>query len=108
MFDFRGQFVSTVTTTRGQITMQVNAMCSSLFASYCVVDATDDHNFGVYLESFVQISLTSTSWKVAVDHVKFAKQWGIHPDCAMVTVQCTTQRGVHTIANPALSEVSYE
>ncbi len=66
MLDFREQIVSTVTTTRGQITMQVNAVCSSPFASYCVVDATDDDNFGTYLESFVQISLTSTSRR-AVD-----------------------------------------
>ncbi len=40
MLDFRGLIISTVTTTRGQIKMQVNAVCSSLFASYCVIDAT--------------------------------------------------------------------
>ncbi len=79
MLDFRGQIVSTVTTTRGQITMQVNAVCSSPFASYCVVDATDDDNFGVSLECFVLISQTSTSSKAAVDHHKLAKHWGIHP-----------------------------
>ncbi len=103
MLDFRGQIFSTVITTRGQMIMQVNAVCSSPFASYFVVDATDDDNFGIYLESFVQISLTSTSRKAAVDHHKLAKHWGIHPDCAKATIQCTTQRGVHTIANPALS-----
>ncbi len=62
--------------------MQMNAVCSSSFASYCVVDATDDNNFGIYLESFVQISLTSTSRKAAVDHHELAKRWGIHPDRA--------------------------
>ncbi len=87
MLDFRGRIVSTVTTTRGQIIMQVNAVCSSPFASYCVVDATDDDNFGIYLESFVQISLTSTSRKAAVDHHKLAKRWGIHPDHAKATIQ---------------------
>ncbi len=51
MLNFRGQIVSTVTTTRQQIMMQVNAVCSSPFASYCVIDATDDNNFGIYLES---------------------------------------------------------
>ncbi len=54
MLNIRGQIVSTVTMTRGQITMQVNAVCSSLFASYCVVEATDDKNLGIYLESFVK------------------------------------------------------
>ncbi len=73
MLDFRGQLVSTVTMTMGQITMQVNAVCSSPFASYCVVDATDDNNFGIYLESFVQISLTSTSRRAAVNYDKLAK-----------------------------------
>ncbi len=79
MFDFRGQIASTVTMTRGQIMMQVNAACSSLFASYCVINASDDNNFGIYLESFVQIFLTSTSRKAAISHDELAKHWGIHP-----------------------------
>ncbi len=83
--------------------MQVNAVCRSPFASYCVIDATDGNNFGIYLESFVQISLTSTSRKTAVDPHELAKHWGIHLDCAKATIQCTTQRVVCTIANPALS-----
>ncbi len=103
MLDFRGYIVSTVTTTRGQITMQVNAVCRSPFISYCVIDATDDDNFGIYLESFVQVFLTSTSRKAAASHDELAKRWVIHLDCAKATVQCTTQRGVHTIANPTLS-----
>ncbi len=37
--------------------MQVNAVCSSLFTPYCVIDATDDNNFGINLETFAQISL---------------------------------------------------
>ena len=57
--------------------MQVNAVCSAPFASYCVVDATDDDNFEIYLESFVQISLTSTSRRAAVSHDEFARRWGI-------------------------------
>ncbi len=105
MLDFRGQIVSTVTTTRGQVLMQVNAVCSIPFTSYCVINATDDENFGIYLELFVQISLTSTNRKAAIDHHEFAKHWGIHPDCAKATIQCTTQRGVHKIANPALLNV---
>ena len=104
MLDYRGQIVSTVTMTRGQIMMQVNAVCSSLFASYCFIDATDDNNFGTYLESFVQISLTSTSRKAAIAHDELAKHWGIHTDGTKATVQHTTQRGVRTIANPALSQ----
>ncbi len=104
MLDFRGRIVSTVTMTRGQITMQVNAVCSSPFASYCVNDATDDNNFGIYLDSFVQIFLTSTSRKAAVSYDKLAKRWGIHPDHAKATLQCTTRRGIRTIANPALSQ----
>ncbi len=66
VLDFRGQIVNTVPTTRGQMIMQVNAVCSSPFASYCVFDATDDNNFGIYLESFVQIYLTSTSRKALI------------------------------------------
>ncbi len=103
MFDFRGRIVSTVTTTSGQITMQVNAVCSSPSASYCVIAATDNNNFGIYLELFVQIFLTSTSRKAAVDHHRLSKHWGIQLDNAKATIQRTTQRGVHTIANPALS-----
>ncbi len=83
--------------------MQVNVVCSSPFASYCVIDATDDNNFGIYLESFVQVSLTSTSRRAAVSYDELAKHWGIHLDRAKATVQRTTQRGVHTIASPALS-----
>ncbi len=83
--------------------MQVNAVCSSPFSSYCVVDATNDNNFGTYLELFVQISLTSTSRRSAVGHNELAKCWCIHLDHANATIQCTTQRGVHTIVNPALS-----
>ncbi len=59
MFDLRGSIIITFTITRGQITMHVNAVASSLFATYCVVDAIDDDNFGTCLESFIQISLTS-------------------------------------------------
>ena len=102
MLDFRGRIVSTVITTRGRITMQVNAIASAPFAAYCVVDATDDNNFGSYLESFIRISLTSTSRKAAIGHDELAKRWGIHPDRAKATVQRTTQRGVRNIANPAL------
>ncbi len=104
MLDFRGCFVSTVTMSRRQITTHVNSVPSSLIASFCVIDATDDNNFDIYLESFVQISLTSTSRKAAVSHDELAKHWGIHPDCAKAMVQCTTQRGVQIIANPALSQ----
>ncbi len=103
ILDFRGQIVSTVSMTRGQITMQVNAVSSSPFASYCVVDATDDDNFGISLEFFVQISLTSTSMRAAVNHDKLAKHWGISLYCAKATVQHTTQHGVCMIANPVLS-----
>ncbi len=103
MLDFRGHIVSIVTTIRGQITMQVDALCSSLLASYCVIDVTDANNFGILLESYVQISLTSTSRRAAISHDDLAKHWGIHLDCAKATIQCTTQRDVHTFANLALS-----
>ncbi len=53
MLNFKGQIVSTVTTTRGQIMMQVNAVSSSLFTSNCVIDATDENNFVIYLKLFV-------------------------------------------------------
>ncbi len=98
-----GQIVSTVTTTRGQITMQMNAIASSLFAFYGVIDATDSNSFGTYLKSFAQISLTSTCRRPAISYVDLVTHWDIHPNCAMVTVQWTTQRGVNKIANPALS-----
>ncbi len=104
MLNFGGKIVSTVTTTIGQITMQVNAVCSSPFASYCVIDTTDGNNFGIYLESYVCISLTSTSRRTTVSHNKLAKGWGIHLDWAKAMVQHTTQHGVRTIANPALSQ----
>ncbi len=73
MLNFGGQIISTVTMTSGQITMQLNAVCSSPFASYCVVDATDDNNFGIYIESYVHISLTTTSRRAAVNYDKLAK-----------------------------------
>ncbi len=104
MFDFRGQTVSSDTMKRGQITMQVHSVCSSPFTSYCVIDVTDDNNFGIYLESFVQISLTSTSRRAAIGHDELAKRWGIHLGRAKATVQCNTQRGVRMIVNPDLSQ----
>ncbi len=83
--------------------MQVIAVSISPFASYCVIDTNDDNNFGTYLESFAQISLTSTSRRAAVSHDELEKDWDIYPDCTKATVQCTIQRGVNSIANPALS-----
>ncbi len=65
ILDFWGHIVGTITMTRGQITMHVNVLSNSQFTSYCVVDASNDNNFGMYLESFVQISLTSTSRRAA-------------------------------------------
>ncbi len=102
MLDFGGQLVSTVITTKMYITMHLDAMSSSLFASYCVIDTTDHKNFGTYFESFVHISLTSTSRRAAVSHDKLAKNWGIHLDHAFATIQHTTKRGVCIIANSAL------
>ncbi len=103
MLDFRGLIISTVTTTMGHIMIQANAVCSSPFTSYCVVDSIDDNNFGIYLESFVWISLTSTDRRAAISHDELEKHWGIHLDRAEAMVQRTTQRGVCVIANPALS-----
>ncbi len=103
MLDFRGQIISIVTTTRIQIMMHVNAVSSSLFESYFVVDTTDDNNFSTYFESFVQISLTIPSRRAAVNHDKLAKHLGIHLDFAKAMVKCTTQHGVHAKANPGLS-----
>ncbi len=97
MLNFRGCVISTVMMTKGQITMHVNAVVSSPFASYSVIDVVDDDNFGPYLESFLQISLTSTSRMPAISHDKLAKCWGVHPNCAKATVHQTTQRGVHMI-----------
>ncbi len=53
MLDFGGHIVSNVTTIRGQMIMQMNAVCTSLFAPFCIIDATDDDNFGIYLDSYV-------------------------------------------------------
>ncbi len=102
MLDFRGHIVSIVTMARRQITMHVNAKSSSQFASYYVIDATDSMIFGTYLECFVQISLTCTSRRAAVSHIKLAKNWGICLDGAKTMIQSKTQRGIQTIANPAL------
>ncbi len=104
MLNFRRQIVGTVITTRGKITMQVNTVCSSPFASYCVIDAADDNNFGIYLKSYIQVYLSTTSKRAAVSHDELATHWSIHPDHAKAVVQYTTQQGVHTIANPALSQ----
>ncbi len=101
MIDFRGCIISTVTTTRGQIIMYVNVMSHSLFASIYVVNVTNHKNFGTYLESFVKISLTSTSMRAAISNDELAKCWGIHPYCVKAMVQCTTQRGVHKVADPS-------
>ncbi len=50
MLDFRGCIVNIVTATWGQLVMHVNVVSSSPFASYCVIDTTDDENFGTYLK----------------------------------------------------------
>ncbi len=83
--------------------MHLNTVSSSQFASYCVIDATDDENFGAYLESFVRTSLTSTSRRVAASYDKCAKHWDIQLDCAKATIQCSTKKGVHMYMNPDLS-----
>ncbi len=90
-------------TTRGQITMHMNTVASSLVSDYCVIDAIDDLDFGTYLESAVKISLPRTSKRAAASHDICAEHWGLRPDQARVTIQKTTQRGVHTISIPALS-----
>ncbi len=64
MLNFRGQIVSTVTSTRGQITMQVNATSSSLVTSYCVVDATENDNFGIHLDRFPL--LVPAGWQLSI------------------------------------------
>ncbi len=104
MLDYRGHIVSTVTMSRGHITIHVYGVSCSPFASYCVVNATGDENSGMYLESFVHIFLTGTSRRTSVSHDELPKHWVIHPDCANVTIQCITQRGVCTIAIPSLSQ----
>ncbi len=78
MMDFKGCIVSTVTTTRGHITIHVNTVFSSPFSFYCVINATGDKIFDTYLDSFVCISLTSTSRMAAVSHDKLSKHWGIY------------------------------
>ncbi len=83
--------------------MQVNTMSCSMLASYCFIDVTDDDNFGIYLEPFVQISLTSTSRRSAVNHDELVLHWGIHLDHAKAMKQHTTQQSVRMIANFALS-----
>ena len=83
--------------------MQVSAVASGLYAAYCIIDVTDDESFGSYLESFVQIDLTSTSRKATIAYDVLAERWGIHPDHARTTVLRTTEHGVRNIANPALS-----
>ena len=80
MLDYRGRIVAKLESSRGHVTMQVSAVVSELHAEYCIIDVTDDENFGIYLESFVQISLTSTSEKAAVSYDVLAERWGIHPD----------------------------
>ncbi len=78
----------------------MNAVASSLFVTYCAIDVTDDYNFGTYLESFGQISLTDTGKRPAVGHDKLAKHWGVQPNCLKATVQQPIPRGVCMIANP--------
>ncbi len=47
-------------------------LAKSSFADYLVVDATDDFNFGTYMESFVHISLR----RAAISCDKLVKCWG--------------------------------
>ncbi len=70
----------------------MNAVSSSPFASYCVIDATDGMIFGTYLKSFVFISKTSAIKRAGVSHNELSKLLGIHPDHAKATIQSTTQR----------------
>ncbi len=50
---------------------QSQCMGTLPFATYCVISVTDYLNFGTYLESFVQMSLTSTSRRAAISHDVF-------------------------------------
>ncbi len=103
MLDFRGFNVSTGIKTGGLITVQVNPVVSLPFRDCCVVDATNDINFGTYINSFVQILMACHSSRVAVSCNMNAKHWGIQQDSENATVQQTTLRGVCHMANPALS-----
>ncbi len=81
--------------------MHMNDVASLLFASYCVVDTTDDNSFGTYLESFVQISLI----RLAGCQLSVMTNQHNH---AKATVQWNTQRGVWMIANPALYQIFWK
>ncbi len=53
--------------------MQVNAVASSPFAIYCVVDASNDE-------------YSSTSRRAAVSHDMLAKYWGISLDSSLLVM----------------------
>jgi hypothetical protein len=65
----------------------------------------DDDSFALTLEQNVAVTISEVTSraKTALNHLELAKLWGIPPDRAKQTVQMTTQRGVWTIKNPALS-----
>ena len=53
---------------------------------------------------FVNVSTTATSTRKSTLHPeRLARNWGIGIEAAKRTLQATTQRGIRTISNPALS-----
>ena len=88
--------------------LTVQALSTDLSAA----DVTHDDNFAAFLDSHVAVdvadSLTASGavrsrTHKAIDHLTLAHGWGLAPDCALQTIDRTTQRGVRTCLYPSLS-----
>jgi hypothetical protein len=63
----------------------------------------NDETFAHVLQEHVQISVTSSSPQYGIDAAMLARNWGIGIEAANQTIKVTTQRGVRTVTDPALS-----
>jgi hypothetical protein len=109
MVDYSGRVV----TTMQPLMMHINSLVIDPLSSLTTdqADVTDDNNLYDVLASHVQILSIESSLNghicsrniAPIDPQTLAARWMISPERAKQTVVMTTQRGVRTCLNPALS-----
>ena len=99
-------FIKSISTSRQLIIKlqreaSLYSQCSAVLTS--IEPALDENHFGTMLKANRNISMASSSKRKGLSPEKLAKTWKIPLHQAKNTIKVTTQRGIRTIANPAIS-----